>query len=200
MKADLIIGADGKLTPSSYSTFHILHTNSGVRSKTRAVVLGEDIEPIRGDIAYLCRADGAAMKADPITAPLMENKSLAAWWGPGRHMITLPLRQANLFDMIIVFDGEYAGKPDTPLHTNWNTMGDTKLLRAAFTDFDVRIGKTLEYVSDDECRLWNILSLPDLKTWVSESGKAVLLGDAAHAMRPYLAQVRLKFSLYLRNK
>lgn len=167
----------------------------GVRSKTRAVVLGEDIEPIRGDIAYICRADGAAMRADPITAPFMESKNLNGWWGPGRNTITLPLRQANMYDMIMLFDGNYAGKPETPLHTNWNTMGDTKLLRAAFTDHEVRLRKAIEYVSGDECRLWNVLSLPDLKTWVSESGKVVLLGDSAHAMRPYLGQVRLYMPL-----
>jgi salicylate hydroxylase len=152
-------------------------------------VLGEDIEPIRGDKSYLCRADGAAMKADPITAPLMETGKLTAWWGPGRHIITLPLRQDNMYDMIVVFDPAYEGKPETPLHTNWTSKGDVNHLREGFTDHEIRLRKTLEYVPADECRLWNILSLPDLPTWVSQSGKIVLLGDAAHAMRPYLAQL-----------
>jgi len=160
-----------------------------VRSKTRAVVLGEDIEPIRGDKSYLCRADGAAMRADPLTAPLMEAGTLRSWWGPGRHLIALPLRQENLYDMIVCFDEAYEGKPDTPLHTNWNSKGDVEHLRNAFADYEPRLRRALDYVSPDECRLWNILSLPDLSTWVSTSGKAVLLGDAAHAMRPYLAQV-----------
>jgi salicylate hydroxylase len=129
------------------------------------------------------------MKADPITAPLMETGNLKAWWGPGRHIITLPLRQANMYDMIAVFDETYEGKPETPLHTNWNSKGDVKHLRAAFADHETSLRKVLEYVPAEECRLWNILSLPDLRTWVSSSGKVALLGDAAHAMRPYLAQV-----------
>ncbi|KAE9366341.1 FAD/NAD(P)-binding domain-containing protein [Stipitochalara longipes BDJ] len=168
--ADLIVGADG------------------VRSKTRAVVLGKDIEPIRGDKSYLCRADGAAMRADPLTAPLMEAGTMRSWWGPGRHLVALPLRQANLYDMIVVFDEVYEGKPDTPLHTNWNSKGDVEHLKNAFADYEPRLRRALDYVPADECRLWNILSLPDLSTWVSPSGQVVILGDAAHAMRPYLAQ------------
>jgi salicylate hydroxylase len=160
-----------------------------VRSKTRAVVLGEDFEPIRGDKSYLCRADGAAMRADPLTAPLMEAGILRSWWGPGRHLIALPLRREDLYDMIAVFDEAYEGKPETPLHTNWNTKGDVDHLRKAFADYDPRLRRALDYVPADECKLWNILSLPDLPTWVSPSGNVVILGDAAHAMRPYLAQV-----------
>lgn len=152
-------------------------------------MLGEDIEPIRGDRAYLCRAEGAAMRADPITAPLMESGAVTSWWGPGRHIIALPVRLANFFDIIACFDERYDGKPDTPLHTNWNTKGDPEHMRKAFSDFEIRIRTLLQYVPEDQCRLWNILSLPDLRTWVSASGKAVILGDAAHAMRPYLAQV-----------
>ena len=29
-----------------------------------------------------------------------------------------------------------------------------------------------------------------IETWISTSGKVVLMGDAAHAMVPYMAQVR----------
>jgi hypothetical protein len=36
-----------------------------------------------------------------------------------------------------------------------------------------------------------ISMLPDPRTWVSESGKVVLMGDAAHGMHPYLSQVQL---------
>jgi salicylate hydroxylase len=119
-------------------------------------VLDEDIEPIRGDIAYLCQADGATIKVDPIIAPLMETGNIKGWWSPGRHVFALALPPTNLYDVIIVFDETYEGKPETPLHTSWNTKGDVKHLRASCLDHEERVRKALECVSE-ECRLWNIL-------------------------------------------
>ena len=39
------------------------------------------------------------------------------------------------------------------------------------------------------CLKWQLVELEKIPTWVSSSGKVVLLGDAAHAMLPFLAQV-----------
>jgi salicylate hydroxylase len=82
------------------------------------------------------RADGAALKSYPITMFLMETGKLTAWWGPGRHILTPPLRQANMYDMIIIFDKTYEGRPVTPLHTKWISKGDVTHLKVVFADYD----------------------------------------------------------------
>jgi salicylate hydroxylase len=130
------------------------------------------------------------MKADPVTAPLMEAANVLQWFAPGRHIVSGPVAFGDYFSMIVVFAQEYAGKPDTPPNArNWETKGDPKLLRKAFEDHEPRVRQTMNYVTEEECRIWNITMLPDLKTWVSPSGKVVLAGDAAHCMLPYMAQV-----------
>jgi salicylate hydroxylase len=40
----------------------------------------------------------------------------------------------------------------------------------------------------EKCAKWTIAELPSLNTWSSSTGRAVLLGDAAHAMSPHAAQ------------
>jgi 2-polyprenyl-6-methoxyphenol hydroxylase-like FAD-dependent oxidoreductase len=72
-----------------------------------------------------------------------------------------------------------------------STRSNNRLVKLVyqFNNYEARLRKALEYVPAEECRLWNNLSRPDLPTWVSVGGNVVLLGDAAHAMRPYLAQV-----------
>ena len=130
------------------------------------------------------------MEKDPVTAPLINSASTTGWLGPGRHAIGSSAWGGSYgFNAIVDINYTYPGKPEPPEYTNWETKADTKLLQAAFADFEPRFRKTLEFVKEGECRLWRILMLPDLKTWVSASGKVVLAGDAAHAMCPYMAQV-----------
>lgn len=69
-------------------------------------------------------------------------------------------------------------------------LGSTKSLRELVSDFEPRVKKLVELVKPEDCFLWKIAHLPKLKSWVSRSGKIVLLGDAAHAMVPHLGAVR----------
>lgn len=49
-----------------------------------------------------------------------------------------------------------------------------------------RVSKIISFVTFT--RKWPLKSLPPLDTWVSDSGKAVIMGDAAHPMLPYMSQ------------
>ena len=69
-------------------------------------------------------------------------------------------------------------------------LGSTKSLGELVSDFEPRVRKLAELVKPEDCFLWKIAHLPKLKSWVSRSGKVVLLGDAAHAMVPHLGAVR----------
>ena len=51
---------------------------------------------------------------------------------------------------------------------------------------DPRIAKMLEYVGD--VLEWRLFTHEELPSWLHPSGKMCLIGDAAHAMTPYLAQ------------
>lgn len=130
------------------------------------------------------------MRADPLTAQIMAQPDPHGWLAPGRHAVASPVQWGEAYTMVLILDAEYDNHPPLPENArNWRTRGDIKALREIYQDHEPRVRKILDMVDEEDCRLWAIGMLSDLKTWVSESGKVVLLGDAAHAMHPYLAQV-----------
>jgi hypothetical protein len=113
------------------------------------------------------------------------------WLAPGRHAVASPAQEGQSYNFILIIDKEHNRHPTTPENArDWQTRGNIDELKDMYQDHEPRVRKILDMVEPDDCRLWSISMLPNLKTWVSNSGKVVLLGNAAHAMYPYLAQVR----------
>jgi salicylate hydroxylase len=65
---------------------------------------------------------------------------------------------------------------------------DIKHMKEYFKEFAPVIQKGLSYVS--KAHVWRMQETL-VPSWVSESGKVVLIGDAAHAVLPYGGQVNL---------
>jgi salicylate hydroxylase len=61
-----------------------------------------------------------------------------------------------------------------------------KLFKEHFKDFVPAIQKVLSYVK--EAYVWRIIETTP-PSWVSKSGRVVLIGDAAHAILPFVGQV-----------
>jgi len=64
--------------------------------------------------------------------------------------------------------------------------GDMSIVLTRFANWYPQIVKILERVG--EVLEWRLFTHSHLSTWVHSSGKLCLIGDAAHAMTPYLAQ------------
>ena len=69
----------------------------------------------------------------------------------------------------------------------WDAVGSLEEMNQVYSDFDDTLKETLALVED--VRAWKLAEMPKLRSWSSGNGKVVLIGDAAHAMLPYLAQV-----------
>lgn len=54
--------------------------------------------------------------------------------------------------------------------------------------YEPRVKAFVKLIKPENCMLWKVAQLPDLASWVSNSGRIVVLGDAAHAMSPHLGQ------------
>ncbi|KAK6459478.1 uncharacterized protein RJT20DRAFT_147171 [Scheffersomyces xylosifermentans] len=163
-KADIVVGADG------------------IRSKVRdtAVVTEETVLPLpSSNCAFRATVPRDEMLSDPVIAHLMSDVNSNCWIGYRRHVMAYPIRNGEMYNIVMSHPGQASiGK--------WNEPGNVDEMRNHYKNFDPVVCQLLTHVKT--VLKWVLADLPMLPRWVSDSGKVVLIGDAAHAMLPYLAQ------------
>ncbi|GGD30685.1 FAD-dependent monooxygenase [Sinisalibacter lacisalsi] len=100
------------------------------------------------------------------------------WMGPGRHMVTYPLRGGQIVNIVAV--QERAGW----VAEGWNHDDDPANLRKAFEMYAPEARALLDRV--EAVNLWGLFQHPVAEQW--HRGGAVILGDAAHPTLPFMAQ------------
>lgn len=70
--------------------------------------------------------------------------------------------------------------------STWKQESAVPDMRDYFKDWDPKLNKVINMITDTI--KWPLVSGKPLPTWTSKSKKLVILGDAAHAMVPYMSQ------------
>lgn len=98
--------------------------------------------------------------------------------GPGRHLVSYPLRDGRLRNIVAVEERrDWAAE-------GWSHPGRKSDLRAAFAGFGGPVPGWLEQI--DALWLWGLFRHPVAARW--HRGHAAILGDAAHPTLPFMAQ------------
>jgi hypothetical protein len=92
---------------------------------------------------------------------------------------------------ICLVSGEQAGTIG-----EWHTIGGLEKVKDEFSGFSPDVRKLLKLAKAEDCYIWRLSEMPQLERWVTESGKVVIIGDAAHAMLPYAGMVSSSFHDY----
>ena len=152
LTADLIIGADG------------LH--SVLRTSFQD---GQPSEPFfTGQVAWRAL----------IPCTQSDHPHAQVFMGPGRHLVSYPLRQGKMRNIVAVEERRAWAQE------GWNHPDDPKNLREAFSDFGGEVPGWLGQV--DKLWLWGLFRHKVAANW--HRGHAVILGDAAHPTLPFMAQ------------
>jgi salicylate hydroxylase len=141
----------------------------GLHSCVRSALSGAGTPFFTGQVAWR-----ALIPCEPGAAPVAE-----VHMGPGRHLVSYPLRAGTLRNIVAVEErAKWAEE-------SWTLRDDSMALRLAFKGFAPRVRGWLDQVEDPW--LWGLFRHEVAEIWFSPKGVAIL-GDAAHPTLPFLAQ------------
>lgn len=144
----------------------------GLHSKTRLALNGAETPFFTHQVAWR-----AVIPGSPGDAAVAE-----VHMGPGRHLVSYPLRGGTLRNIVAVEERLRWAEE------SWTLRDDSMDLRLAFAGFSSRVRDWLDAVEDPW--LWGLFRHRVASTWGRPMGQGgvAILGDAAHPTLPFLAQ------------
>ena len=169
-------GADRgvKLTFASGSSIEAdaVVASDGVHSFVKEQLFGKDEPNFTGRIAYRTVFPAALLNGYAID-------DCTKWWGPDRHIVIYYVKP----DRSEVYFVTSQPEPGFTVES-WSSMGYVGELRKAFEDFHPQVRHVL--AACPSVHKWALVDRNPEARW--GEGNVTLLGDACHAMTPYMAQ------------
>ena len=157
-QVDVLVGADG------------------LWSNTRQQLLGDGPPRRTGHLAYR-----ALIKQSDLPEQL-RSQNVTAWLGPKMHAVQYPVRAGEWLNVVVFIHGYVPGD-----FQNWDHSANTSDLKTALQGSCTALQDVIHTAPD--WRLWVMHDRPPMQGAHQHAlGRVALLGDAAHPMRPYLAQ------------
>jgi len=152
----------------------------GLWSRVRQQMLNDAPPRVTGHLAY------RAMLAQTQLPPPLRSQQVTVWLGPRLHVVQYPVRGGEWLNVVVFVEGQVAGDLQ-----NWDHSANTAPLQAATRHTAPPLRELLQAVTNQAqgWRLWALADRAPLRGAHQQAqGRVALLGDAAHPMRPYLAQ------------
>jgi salicylate hydroxylase len=144
----------------------------GIHSTVRHVLFGPEKPHFTGCIAYR-----GLVPADRLTHLDLE-VTTQVWMGPGKHFVHYYVQNRRLVNFVAAIE------QDTWTRESWTDRGEIADWLAAHEGWHPQVRGIIG--TADETFIWALFDRRPMKHW--SVGRVTLLGDACHAMLPFMAQ------------
>ena len=144
----------------------------GIHSAVRHVLFGPEKPHFTGCVAYR-----GLVPADRLTHLDLE-VACEVWMGPGKHFVHYYVQNRRLVNFVAAIE------QDTWTRESWTDRGEVANSLAAHEGWHPQVRGIIE--SADETFIWALFDRRPMARW--SVGRVTLLGDACHAMLPFMAQ------------
>jgi len=144
----------------------------GIHSTARRLLFGPEKPHFTGCIAY--RGLVPAARLAPLGLEVISNN----WMGPGQHFVHYFVAGGDLVNFVAVIER------DSWTRESWTDRGEKADVLEAYAGWHPQVRTIIDAV--DETFIWALFDRAPLSRW--SVGRATLLGDACHAMLPFMAQ------------
>ncbi len=143
----------------------------GIHSAVRASLFGPDKPKFTGHICWRGLVPTGALPKGLI------EPDMTAWFGPQGTVVHYYVRRGELVNWIAHFETDWRDE-------SWRVESDWREAAEAYAGWHPLLGEL--FSRTERCYKWALYDRDPLPRWTQ--GRVTLLGDAAHAMLPYLAQ------------
>jgi salicylate hydroxylase len=148
----------------------------GLWSRIREQLLNDGPPRVAGHLAYRAMLPQASLPA------ALRSQQVTAWLGPKLHVVAYPVRGGEWLNVVAIVHGHVEGGLE-----DWDHGANAADLQVALAPACTALRDLIAAVS--AWRLWVLCDRPPVSSVDQMAcGHVALLGDAAHPMRPYLAQ------------
>ena len=145
----------------------------GVWSSVRHQIFPEAVPQFTGRIAWRGIIDAKQLPRE------YNARRVQLWMGPNAHIVAYPMSDMQRINVVVIVSGKW-NRP------GWSEPGDVTDIANQFSVAHWPIAVRMMIGAVDGWRKWALFAMKDGGVWAK--GNVALLGDASHAMLPFVAQ------------